>query len=44
VALEVESFENSVRGMNQMSSKLRTFIEARAKQSFAELDEEMEDY
>jgi predicted aminopeptidase len=44
VALDVESFENSVRGMNQMSSKLRTFIEARAKQSFAELDEEMEDY
>jgi hypothetical protein len=44
VALDVESFENSVRDMKQMSTKLRTFIEARAKQSFAELDEEMEDY
>ena len=44
VALDVESFENSVREMDQMSDKLRTFIEARAKKSFAELDEEMEDY
>jgi len=44
VALDVESFENSVREMDQMSDKLRTFIESRAKKSFAELDEEMEDY
>ena len=44
VALDVESFENSVKQMDEMSDKLRTFIEARAKKSFAELDEEMEDY
>ncbi len=44
VALDLESFENSVRGMDEMSDKLRTFIEARAKKSFTELDEEMEDY
>lgn len=44
VALDVESFENSVREMDQMSDKLRTFIEARARKSFAELDEEMENY
>lgn len=44
VALDVESFENSVREMDQMSSRLRTFIEARARKSFTELDEEMEDY
>ena len=44
VALDVESFENSVREMDEMSSKLRAFIEARAKKSFTELDEEMEDY
>jgi hypothetical protein len=30
--------------MDNMSNKLRSFIEARAKKSFAELDEEMEDY
>lgn len=44
VALDVESFENSVRQMDEMSSRLRTFIEARAKKSFSELDEEMDDY
>jgi len=44
VALDVEAFENSVREMDQMSDKLRTFIEARAKKSFTQLDEEMEDY
>jgi hypothetical protein len=44
VALDVESFENSVREMDEMSDKLRTFIEARAKKSFTELDDEMEDY
>ncbi len=44
VALDVESFSNSVKAMDEMSDKLRTFIEARAKKSFTELDEEMEDY
>ena len=44
VALDVTAFENSVREMDEMSNKLRTFIESRAKKSFAELDEEMEDY
>jgi ribosomal protein S20 len=44
VALDVEAFENSVREMDAMSDKLRSFIEARAKKSFGELDEEMEDY
>ena len=44
VALDVTAFENSVREMDEMSDKLRTFIESRAKKSFAELDEEMEDY
>ena len=44
VSLDLESFENSVHGMDEMSDKLRTFIEARAKKSFTELDEEMEDY
>lgn len=44
VALDLESFENSVRGMDEMSDRLRTFIEARAKKSFTELDEEMENY
>ena len=44
VALDVEAFENSVREMDQMSDRLRTFIESRARKSFAELDEEMEDY
>lgn len=44
VALDVESFENSVREMDEMSDRLRTFIESRARKSFAELDEEMEDY
>ena len=44
VALDVESFENSVREMDEMSNQLRSFIEARAKKSFTELEEEMEDY
>ena len=44
VALDVESFSNSVKAMDEMSDKLRTFIEARAKKSFTELDEQMEDY
>ena len=44
VALDVAAFENSVREMDEMSDKLRTFIESRARKSFAELDEEMEDY
>ena len=44
VALDVEAFENSVRAMDEMSDKLRTFIESRARKSFQELDEEMEDY
>ena len=44
VALDVESFENSVREMDEMSNKLRSFIEARARKSFTELEEEMEDY
>lgn len=44
VALDVEAFENSVREMDNMSDKLRTFIESRAKKSFGELDEEMKDY
>ncbi len=44
VALDVESFNNSVAEMDNMSDKLRTFIEARAKKSFTELDEQMDDY
>ena len=44
VALDVEAFENSVKEMDQMSDRLRTFIESRAKKSFETLDEEMEDY
>ena len=44
VALDVEAFENSVRDMDEMSDKLRSFIESRAKKSFAELDEEMDNY
>ena len=44
VALDVEAFNNSVREMDEMSDKLRSFIESRARKSFAELDEEMEDY
>jgi len=44
VALDVAAFENSVREMDEMSDRLRTFIESRAKKSFAELDEEMADY
>ena len=42
--LDVEAFENSVKQMDQMSDKLRSFIEARAKKSFSDLDEEMKDY
>jgi ribosomal protein S20 len=44
VALDIETFENSVREMDEMSSQLRAFIEARARKSFTELDEQMEDY
>jgi ribosomal protein S20 len=44
VALDVESFSNSVKEMDEMSDRLRTFIEARAQKSFMELDEEMADY
>jgi ribosomal protein S20 len=44
VALDVEDFNNSVKQMDEMSDQLRQFIESRAKKSFAELDEEMEDY
>ena len=44
VALDVESFSNSVQAMDEMSDRLRVFIEARAEKSFMELDEEMEDY
>ena len=44
MALDIEAFENSVRQMDEMSDQLRTFIERRARDSFAELDEEMEDY
>jgi ribosomal protein S20 len=43
-ALDVDSFNNSMRDMDSMSDKLRSFIEARSKKSFQELDEEMEDY
>ncbi len=44
VSLDVESFENSLRDMENMSDRLRAFIEARARRSFAELDEQMEGY
>jgi ribosomal protein S20 len=44
VALDIETFENSVREMDEMSSRLQAFIEARARKSFTELDEQMEDY
>lgn len=44
VALDIETFENSIREMDEMSSQLRAFIEARARKSFTELDEQMEDY
>ncbi len=43
-ALDVESFNNSIREMDAMSNRLRSFIESRARKSFQELDEEMEDY
>ena len=43
-ALDVESFNNSVREMDEMSDSLRRFIEARSAKSFQELDEQMEDY
>ena len=43
-ALDVESFNNSIRDMDAMSNQLRSFIEARARKSFQELDDEMEDY
>jgi hypothetical protein len=44
VALDIESFENYIREMDEMSCPLRAVIEARARKSFTELDEEMEDY
>ena len=44
VSLDVESFENSVREMDEMNDRLREFIESRARKSFTELDEQMEDY
>ena len=44
VALDVESFNNSMRDMDEMNDQLRQFIESRARKSFQELDEEMEDY
>lgn len=44
VALDIESFENSLREMDEMSSQLRSFIESRARKSFTELGEEMEGY
>ena len=44
VALDVEAFNNSVKQMDEMSDQLRQFIESRSRKSFAELDEEMEDY
>ncbi len=43
-ALDVESFNNSISEMDAMSNRLRSFIESRARKSFQELDEEMEDY
>jgi hypothetical protein len=43
-ALDVEAFNNSVRDMDQMSAKLRSFIESRATESFQDLDDQMEDY
>lgn len=43
-ALDVESFNNSVRDMDEMSERLRGFIESRSRRSFEELDEAMEDY
>lgn len=44
VALDVEAFNNSLGEMSEMSSQLRAFIESRSRKSFAELDEEMQDY
>jgi len=44
VALDIDSFQNSLREMDEMSSQLREFIDARAAKSFTELDEEMDDY
>lgn len=44
VALDIESFENSLREMDEMSSQLRSFIESRARKSFTELGKEMEGY
>lgn len=44
MALDVESFENSIREMDEMSDRMRQFIESRARKSFAELDEQMDDY
>lgn len=44
LALDIEAFNNSLAEMDQMSDQLRRFIESRARTSFAELDEEMEEY
>lgn len=44
VALDIEAFENSVREMDEMSSQLRAFIDSRARKSFTELEEQMDDY
>jgi hypothetical protein len=44
MALDVETFNQSVREMDEMSDRLRAFIESRSRASFAELDERMEDY
>lgn len=44
VALDIDSFQNSLREMDEMSSQLREFIDARAAKSFTKLDEEMDDY
>lgn len=43
-ALDVESFDQSVRDMDEMSDRLRGFIESRSRRSFRELDEAMEEY
>jgi ribosomal protein S20 len=44
VALDVEAFDASVREMDEMSDRLRTFIESRSRKSFEELEEQMEEY
>ncbi len=44
MALDVESFGRSIREMDEMSDRMRQFIELRARKSFAELDEQVGDY